>query len=187
MMNQGPPDSQRRLQGRGSAESLQALKGGSEEQRGAKGPLEGLVVPQATGTGAPREDIRTKTYRRLDSLEETIRELENTLMEIGAHPSSGPLSPVTPLAEKPSDSSTQSNLSPAESTGENKRPPVPPKPSVRPPYIQVHHSPRQTPASAHLITCLPCHSARSLLFEFSPDRWDTQTEQNFNHFWWGAR
>ncbi|XP_062386933.1 SRC kinase signaling inhibitor 1 [Sardina pilchardus] len=91
---------------------------------------------------APGDDIRSRTYRRLDSLEETIRELENSLMEIGAHPSSEPLSPVTPPAEgAPSDSAAaaqQPDQTPTESAGSGgtKRPPVPPKPSIRPPYVQ---------------------------------------------------
>ncbi|XP_041813542.1 SRC kinase signaling inhibitor 1 [Chelmon rostratus] len=69
-----------------------------------------------------REDIRHSTYRRLDSLEETIRELENTLIEIGGHPAVDPLY---------SEATTKS--SPVQMTGsptsENRKPPVPPKPS----------------------------------------------------------
>lgn len=76
-----------------------------------------------------REDIRHSTYRRLDSLEETIRELENTLIEIGGHPAVDPLY---------SEATTKS--SPVQMTGsptsENRKPPVPPKPSS-PASIQV--------------------------------------------------
>lgn len=62
------------------------------------------------------DDVRRTTYRRLDSLEETIRELENTLIEIGGHP-------------------TEMTACPPEA----KKPPVPPKPtSVTPATIQVH-------------------------------------------------
>ncbi|XP_056144355.1 SRC kinase signaling inhibitor 1 [Lampris incognitus] len=51
------------------------------------------------------EDVRRSTYRQLDSLEETIRELENTLIEIRGQPTSDNPASVA------------------------KRPPVPPKPS----------------------------------------------------------
>ncbi|XP_062263603.1 SRC kinase signaling inhibitor 1 isoform X2 [Platichthys flesus] len=60
------------------------------------------------------EDVRRSTYKRLDSLEETIRELENTLIEFGGHPSAEQL-----YAEP----------TPAQTTSETKRPPVPPKPT----------------------------------------------------------
>ncbi|XP_035037374.2 SRC kinase signaling inhibitor 1 isoform X4 [Hippoglossus stenolepis] len=64
------------------------------------------------------EDVRRSTYKRLDSLEETIRELENTLIELGGHPSAEQLYAET---------------TPAQTTGspssETKRPPVPPKPT----------------------------------------------------------
>ncbi|XP_029293435.1 LOW QUALITY PROTEIN: SRC kinase signaling inhibitor 1 [Cottoperca gobio] len=69
-----------------------------------------------------REDIRHSTYRRLDSLEETIRELENTLIEI-----SGPATAEQLYTE------TTPNSPPVQMTGsptsETQKPPVPPKPS----------------------------------------------------------
>lgn len=69
------------------------------------------------------EDVRHSTYRRLDSLEETIRELENTLIEIGGQPTSEQLY---------SEGTTRSM------TG-IKKPKVPPKPStLSPALIQVH-------------------------------------------------
>ncbi|KAG5280002.1 hypothetical protein AALO_G00083860 [Alosa alosa] len=126
---------QRKLKAEGSTESLPALESLPEGQEGAP---EGQQA-QPTGAKAPGEDIRSRTYRRLDSLEETIRELENSLMEFGAHPSSGLLSPLTPPAEgAPSNSAQQPDQTPTESAGSggNKRPPVPPKPSIRPPYVQ---------------------------------------------------
>ncbi|XP_027140826.1 SRC kinase signaling inhibitor 1 isoform X2 [Larimichthys crocea] len=68
------------------------------------------------------EDIRRSTYRRLDSLEETIRELENTLIEISGHPAAEQLY-----------SETTTKCSPVQMTGsptsETNKPPVPPKPS----------------------------------------------------------
>ncbi|CAB1416954.1 unnamed protein product [Pleuronectes platessa] len=60
------------------------------------------------------EEVRRSTYKRLDSLEETIRELENTLIEFGGHPSAEQLYAET---------------TPAQTTSETKRPPVPPKPT----------------------------------------------------------
>ena len=135
---------------------------------GVKGALEVEAQPARVGTTG--EDIRSRTYRRLDSLEDTIRELENTLMEIGAHPSSGPVSPLTPPPECPSDSA-QPDPTPAEPAGSggNKRPPVPPKPSIRPPYIQVHH-----PAVSHrlMLVSSPPLLTGSVPFEFSPERLD---------------
>ncbi|KAI3359573.1 hypothetical protein L3Q82_013968, partial [Scortum barcoo] len=80
------------------------------------------VQQNSANTGKTREDIRRSTYRRLDSLEETIRELENTLIEISGHPT------VDQLYVE-----TTSRNSPEQMTGsltsETKKPPVPPKPS----------------------------------------------------------
>lgn len=78
------------------------------------------------------EGIRHSTYRRLDSLEETIRELENTLIEISGGP----------IAEQPY-TKTVVKSTPAQMTvcpvSEAKKPPVPPKPSsLSPALIQVH-------------------------------------------------
>lgn len=80
------------------------------------------------------EDIRRSTYRRLDSLEETIRELENTLIEISGHPAAEQLY-----------SETTTKCSPVQMTGsptsETNKPPVPPKPSsLSSASIQVHFS-----------------------------------------------
>ncbi|XP_069381819.1 SRC kinase signaling inhibitor 1 isoform X5 [Paralichthys olivaceus] len=73
-------------------------------------------------TNSRTEDVRRNTYKRLDSLEETIRELENTLIEISGHPSAEQLYAETTI-----------KITPAQTTGspssETKRPPVPPKPS----------------------------------------------------------
>uniref|UniRef100_A0A4W5R671 SRC kinase signaling inhibitor 1 n=1 Tax=Hucho hucho TaxID=62062 RepID=A0A4W5R671_9TELE len=74
------------------------------------------------------EDIRSSTYSRLDSLDETIRELENTLLELSGHPATVNLSPPTlptdtALSEAPDPAQT-----PGTSTPETKKPPVPPKP-----------------------------------------------------------
>lgn len=78
--------------------------------------------------------IRCSTYRRLDSLEETIRELENTLIEICGHPTAEQLYTETITKSTP----VQMRGSP---TSETKKPPVPPKPSsFSPALIQVHCS-----------------------------------------------
>ncbi|XP_042199214.1 sickle tail protein homolog isoform X3 [Callorhinchus milii] len=65
--------------------------------------------PAITANTYPRtEDIKNKTYRRLDSLEETIRELESTLSEISQHPSTEYLFSKGFLAEpKPAESLEQ--------------------------------------------------------------------------------
>ncbi|XP_029582775.1 SRC kinase signaling inhibitor 1-like [Salmo trutta] len=74
------------------------------------------------------EDIRSSTYSRLDSLDETIRELENTLLELSGHPTTVHLSPRT----LPTDTALSDGPDPAQtpgtSTSETKKPPVPPKP-----------------------------------------------------------
>ncbi|XP_036003725.1 SRC kinase signaling inhibitor 1 isoform X3 [Fundulus heteroclitus] len=63
---------------------------------------------------------RLSAYQRLDSLEETIRELENTIIEISGHP----------VTEELYTETAAINI-PAQRTGmsETKRPPVPPKPA----------------------------------------------------------
>lgn len=77
-------------------------------------------------------DIRRSTYKRLDSLEETIRELEKTLIEISGHPTAEQLYTETTARGAP----VQMTGSP---TSEIKKPPVPPKPSsLSPTSIQVH-------------------------------------------------
>uniref|UniRef100_A0A3B4FPJ5 SRC kinase signaling inhibitor 1 n=1 Tax=Pundamilia nyererei TaxID=303518 RepID=A0A3B4FPJ5_9CICH len=71
------------------------------------------------------EDVRRTTYKRLDSLEETIRELENTLIEISGHATREQLYSQTII-----------NSSPVPTTGsptEVKKPPLPPKPSASSP------------------------------------------------------
>ncbi|XP_031717800.1 SRC kinase signaling inhibitor 1 isoform X5 [Anarrhichthys ocellatus] len=69
-----------------------------------------------------RDDIRCSAYRRMDSLEETIRELENTLIEISGHPTAEQLYTETAAESTP----VQVTGGP---TSETKKPPVPPKPS----------------------------------------------------------
>lgn len=86
--------------------------------------------------GTRREDVRLSTYKRLDSLEETIRELENTLMEISGHPSAELLY-------------SQTAANDTAATPEPRKPPVPPKPwSLSPVSTQVDlsHPAVQTPA-----------------------------------------
>ncbi|XP_056258592.1 SRC kinase signaling inhibitor 1-like isoform X3 [Seriola aureovittata] len=68
------------------------------------------------------EDVRRSTYRRLDSLEETIRELENTLIEISGHPTAEQLYTETAIKSAPAQVT-------GIPTSETKKPPVPPKPS----------------------------------------------------------
>ncbi|MCJ8739077.1 hypothetical protein PDJAM_G00042980 [Pangasius djambal] len=79
-----------------------------------------------------KEDIRHSTYRRLDNLEETIRELELSLLDFGTH-----TIPTWPQSIPDMDSRTSTSTAPpSESTikssgrGEIQRPPIPPKPSV---------------------------------------------------------
>eukprot|EP00063_Salmo_salar_P073730 XP_014048565.1 PREDICTED: SRC kinase signaling inhibitor 1-like isoform X5 [Salmo salar] len=80
------------------------------------------------------EDIRSSTYSRLDSLDETIRELENTLLELSGHPTTVHLFPRT----LPTDTALSDGPDPAQmpgtSTSETKKPPVPPKPKPKHSY-----------------------------------------------------
>lgn len=76
------------------------------------------------------ENVRGSAYKRLDSLEETIRELEKTLMEIGGHSTVEQLYIETPAL-------------PLMTTRGPGKPPVPPKPSsLSPVFIQVDADPR---------------------------------------------
>lgn len=94
------------------------------------GSTSSVVSP--AGQTRMTEDIRRSTYRRLDSLEETIRELENTLIEISGHPTAEQLYTKTTIKS----TSAQMTGSP---TSEAKKPLVPPKPSsLSPASIQVY-------------------------------------------------
>ncbi|XP_008302518.1 SRC kinase signaling inhibitor 1 [Stegastes partitus] len=87
----------------------------THESSGLLGSVDSLTSRKRTG-----EDIRRNTFMRLDSLEETIRELENTLIEISGHPTTEQLY-----------SETTANSTPVQSpTSVTKKPPVPPKPST---------------------------------------------------------
>lgn len=79
----------------------------------------------------PMEDIRTRTYQRLGSLEDTIRELELSLLDFGpqagtGHQSETLLNQSGCPAVTPERKSSNRSL---ERGGEVLRPPVPPKPS----------------------------------------------------------
>uniref|UniRef100_A0AAV2KK14 Actin interacting protein 3-like C-terminal domain-containing protein n=1 Tax=Knipowitschia caucasica TaxID=637954 RepID=A0AAV2KK14_KNICA len=80
-----------------------------------------LQLKRNNGSSASTDaqNVCRTTYKRLDSLEETIRELENTLIEIGGH------STVTQLYY---GSTAISDPGQTYST-ETKKPPVPPKPT----------------------------------------------------------
>ncbi|XP_058268805.1 SRC kinase signaling inhibitor 1 isoform X1 [Hemibagrus wyckioides] len=80
-----------------------------------------------------KEDIRHSTYQRLDNLEETIRELELSLLDFGTQ-----TIPNWPQSIPDMNSQTSSSTKEAPSTstmkssgrGEIQRPPVPPKPFI---------------------------------------------------------
>ncbi|KAF7661656.1 hypothetical protein LDENG_00256440 [Lucifuga dentata] len=96
------------------------------QQSSVETPLEpsgsGGSLETAANLRQRRLDIRSSTYRRLDSLEETIRELENTLIELSGHPTTEHL-----YSEKTSESTpVQMSGTPVS---EIRKPAVPPKPS----------------------------------------------------------
>ncbi|XP_056609904.1 SRC kinase signaling inhibitor 1 isoform X1 [Triplophysa dalaica] len=95
------------------------------------GPSEtsSVVVIRTQGVGGEKEDICHSTYRRLDSLEETIRELELSLMEFSTDPNTGDIIPTA--------AQTQGSPENSGEGGEINRPPVPPKPShIRTPTVK---------------------------------------------------
>lgn len=99
-------------------------------------------VIRTQGVGGEKEDICHSTYRRLDSLEETIRELELSLMEFSADPDTGDIMPTAAQTRGPpavnSSNKTQHTTENSGEGGEINRPPVPPKPShIRTPTVKV--------------------------------------------------
>ncbi|NXJ58250.1 SRCN1 inhibitor, partial [Spizaetus tyrannus] len=76
--------------GRGGMAPAAGGKGGTEDTgaggKAAEGLCKGQLSPHRSMTARSKE-IYEGTYQRLDSLEETIRELEITISEISSHPS----------------------------------------------------------------------------------------------------
>ncbi|KAJ8254240.1 hypothetical protein COCON_G00208520 [Conger conger] len=111
-------------------------------------------------TSSQGEDIRSSTYRRLGSLEETIRELETALQEFGVHPTAPSDAPVS----TPAPSKT--------------RPPVPPKPKPKPSMTKV--LPPKDPAFPFCFCAAlpsldpppPASSDRSASCLSPPNTWD---------------
>lgn len=91
----------------------------TDECKTQQSTLNSSSVDSVTNRRRTTQEARLSTYKRLDSLEETIRELENTLIEIGGRPTADDLYAETTIT--------------SQRTSEAKKPPVPPKPS-----IQVH-------------------------------------------------
>ncbi|XP_069004811.1 sickle tail protein-like [Embiotoca jacksoni] len=98
-------------------EAQQSLVNRTPESSGSTSCVDSLASRRRAS-----QDVRRSTYRRLDSLEETIRELENTLIEIGGHPTTEELYTETTTMSTP----VRTTGSP---TSETKKPPVPPKPT----------------------------------------------------------
>ncbi|KAM6042470.1 SRC kinase signaling inhibitor 1 isoform 2-T2 [Theristicus caerulescens] len=75
--------------GRGGAAPAAGGEGGAEDAgargKAAEGLCKGRLSPRCSMTPCSKE-ICEGTYQRLDSLEETIRELEITISEISSHP-----------------------------------------------------------------------------------------------------
>lgn len=79
-----------------------------------------------------QEDIRHSTYRRLDNLEETIRELELSLLDFGTPAIPNWPQGIPDMESRTSISTAPSSVSTIMSSGrgEIQRPPIPPKPFV---------------------------------------------------------
>ncbi|XP_060758041.1 SRC kinase signaling inhibitor 1 isoform X1 [Neoarius graeffei] len=77
-----------------------------------------------------QEDIRHSTYRRLDNLEETIRELELSLLDFGTPAIPNWPQGIPDMESRTSISTAPSSVSTIMSSGrgEIQRPPIPPKP-----------------------------------------------------------
>lgn len=111
---------------------LQVQQNSANANLKPSGSASSVDSPSNQSQRKTREDIRRSTYMRLDSLEETIRELENTLIEISGHPTAEQLYTETTTKITPLQMS-------GSLTSETKKPPVPPKPSsLSPTSIQVH-------------------------------------------------
>ncbi|XP_064170962.1 SRC kinase signaling inhibitor 1-like isoform X2 [Anguilla rostrata] len=89
------------------------------------------------------EDIRSSTYRRLGSLEETIRDLEHALQEFGVPPSV----PVDPPGSTTTPSPNKT------------RPPVPPKPKSKAFAIQPTATKSGSSSSSPAVPAKPLHSS----------------------------
>lgn len=100
-----------------------------------------------------KEDIRHSTYRRLDNLEETIRELELSLLDFGNIPS-WPQS-IPDMDSRTFMSTAPSSVAPIKTSGkgEIQRPPIPPKPSIS---IDVAKVQEHTQHLSPLHTVSPC-------------------------------
>lgn len=125
-----------------------------ERQGSVNAPVEYNVsttsVDSQPGRTRTAEDVRRSTYIRLDSLEETIRELENTLIEISGHAAVEQLYTDTTIDSAPAQTS-------GRPTSETKRPAVPPKPSsLSPASNQVH--------CLHLLCKIPALKSSMLCF-----------------------
>uniref|UniRef100_A0A8C9SAY3 SRC kinase signaling inhibitor 1 n=1 Tax=Scleropages formosus TaxID=113540 RepID=A0A8C9SAY3_SCLFO len=102
-----------------------------DDRNGGLAPLGQIGPGSIQDTEA--EDIRSSTYRRLNSLEETIRQLESTLEEIGAHPACTFLRQAGHVSDTGAIPFKTTNTLETTSPLEKKRPPIPPKPSTVPP------------------------------------------------------
>lgn len=104
------------------------LKHNTEIRRISEDQQNSVKATAETSGSSSSGDIRHSTYKSLDSLEETIRDLEKTLIEISGHPTTEHLYASTSATSTP----VQLTGSP---TSEIKKPLVPPKPSS---LSQVH-------------------------------------------------
>lgn len=94
----------------------------TDEFKTQQSTLDNSSVDSLTSRRRMTQEARLSTYKRLDSLEETIRELENTLIEIGGRPTANSLYTETSVT--------------SQRTSEAKKPPVPPKPSIQVTYCR---------------------------------------------------
>lgn len=86
-----------------------------------------------------KEDIRQSTYRRMDNLEETIRELELSLIDFGTQ-TIPTWSQGTPDMDSASTSASSGAPVKISARREIQRPPVPPKPFITSDVAKVHET-----------------------------------------------
>ncbi|NXN69685.1 SRCN1 inhibitor, partial [Himantopus himantopus] len=99
--------------GRDGAAPAAGGKGGAEDAgaggKVAEGLCKGQLSPRRSMTPRSKE-IYEGTYQRLDSLEETIRELEITISEISSHPSVEFVFPKEPLGQEGSEDAGEKTM-----------------------------------------------------------------------------
>lgn len=162
--------------GRAGAAPAAGGEGGAEASGAAEGLCKGRSSPRCSLTPGSKE-ICEGTYQRLDSLEETIRELELTIREISSHPLAESVFPKELLGQAgPEDarekteeglgdlkrSSWDSRTAPDRSQAKGDAPRSPSPSKTKPPLLPKPRLPLAAPQVSVLLSLLPCSAPDSL-------------------------